>query len=244
MSSQTPTLITNLLIAELPRKERIKFLMIGEPVELMVGDILWEIDQPASYVYFPIGGFISLIATVDHHHPLATTLIGNEGMLGATLALGVDEAPMRGIVQGSGTALRMSAARWRRELRDSVNLSAILGRYLCVLIAQLGRSAPCTCFHEIEPRLARWLLMAHDRAHADQFHLTHEMLADMLGVRRSGISVAAGVLQEKQLIKYTRGGITVLDRKGLEGASCSCYLALVADYTKVFGVKVISRLAA
>lgn len=143
-------------------------------------------------------------------------------MLGATLVLGVNATPMRAVVQGAGTALRMAVADARRELHRSEMLH-IIGRYLYLLISQLARSSACTRFHEIEPRLARWLLMTHDRAHADHFHLTHEFLADMLGVRRSGVSMAAGKLQRKKLIGYHRGAINVLDRKGLEAAACTCY---------------------
>ena len=192
-----------------------------------------EIDQTLSHVYFPLVGFISRTSILDNHQPLEIGLIGNEGMLGATLALGVDEAPMRAVVQGAGTALRMTAGDLRRELKRT-KMTPILGRYLYILIAQLARSSACTRFHEIEPRLARWLLMTHDRAHVDHFHLTHEFLADMLGVRRSGVSIAAGKLQRRKLIRYSRGEIRVLDRKGLEAAACSCYTTLEA-HAREFG---------
>jgi CRP-like cAMP-binding protein len=204
-------------------------------VDLALGAVLCQPGEPFEHVYFPISGFISQVVKINGHQPLELSLIGNEGMLGATLALGVQAASASAVVQGAGTALRMTAAQLRRELRDTPSLVLMLNRYLYVSIAQLSQSAGCTAFHEVEPRLARWLLMTHDRAHADHFHLTHEFLADMLGVRRSGITIAAGVLQRRKLIRYSRGEIRVLDRKGLEAASCECYGELIDDYTQLFG---------
>ena len=234
MSVVTPVRVVNRLIEGLPRKERDRLLQRCEPVDLVFGAILCEPGQPFRHVYFPLSGFISLVATLGGHQPLELALIGNEGMLGVTLALGVNAAPMRAVVQGAGTALRMSAAQLRRELRGSPALRRMLNHYLYAMLAQLAQSAACTHFHEIEPRLARCLLMSHDRAHADHFHLTHKLLADMLGVRRSGVTIAAGALQQRKLIRYTRGEISILDRKGLEAASCECYEAVIEAYTRVF----------
>jgi hypothetical protein len=156
-------------------------------------------------------------------------------MLGVTLVLGVTAAPLRGVVQGEGDALRLSASALHAELRRSPSLTKTLNGYLYVLMAQLTQTAGCTRFHEIDARLSRWLLMTHDRAHADHFHLTHQFLADMLGVQRSAVTIAAGSLQERGLIRYTRGEITILDRKGLEGTACECYAAVVNDYARMFG---------
>jgi CRP-like cAMP-binding protein len=234
MSSAKPSVISNSLLDCLPRKERSRLLQHCEPVDLAFGDVLCVVDQPVSHVYFPMVGFISLIATLQDHEPLEMGLIGNEGVLGATLALGINKAPMRAVVQGAGTALRMTAACLRYVMRKSPGLITVLHRYVYVSIAQLARSSACLRFHELSPRLARWLLMTHDRAHADEFHLTHEFLADMLGVRRSGVSIAAHALQHEKLIVYNRGTIRVLNRPGLEAASCDCYDALLKDYTKVF----------
>jgi CRP-like cAMP-binding protein len=218
----------------LPRKERNRILERCEPVDLVLGTILCEPDLPLPYAYFPLTGFISLVETVDNHPPLEMGLIGDEGMLGATLALGINSAPLQGVVQGTGSALRMTAPQLRHDLRNSPSLLRTLNRYLYVLIAQLSQSAACTRFHEVEARLARWLLMTHDRAHADHFYLTHKFLADMLGVQRSAVTIAAGALQRRNLIQYSRGEITVLGRRGLEAASCECYRAVVEDYTELF----------
>lgn len=234
MSAATPAHLINHLLEGLPRKERNRILERCEPVDLAFGTILCEPDQTLQHVYFPLTGFISLLATIDSHQPLEMALIGNEGMLGVTLVLGVNAAPLRGVVQGPGTALRMTATQLRHELGGSPYLLHRLNRYLYVLMAQLSQTAACTCFHQVETRLALWLLMTHDRAHADHFHLTHKFLADMLGVRRSAVTIAAGGLQRKKLIRYTRGEIRILDRRGLEAASCECYDALIKDYTRLF----------
>ena len=233
MSPAKPLPVTNRLIAGLSRKERDRLLRSSETVALPFGQILCEPRQRIQYAYFPLRGFISLVAIVGAHHPLEMGLVGSEGMLGASLGLGVGTAPLRAIVQGQGTALRVTAAELRRQLRLSPALMKTLHRYQYVLMEQLAKSAACTHFHELETRLARWLLMSHDRAHADQFRLTHEHLAGMLGVRRSGVTVAAGHLQRRKLLRYARGEISILDRKGLEAASCECYGAMQADYARL-----------
>jgi CRP-like cAMP-binding protein len=226
--------VVNRLLEGLPRTTRDRVLKHCEPVSVEFGATLCERGRRIRFVYFPLNGFISLVATVGDHPPFEIALIGNEGMLGGTLLLGIDYARLRGVVQGPGQALRMSAVRFRRELRSSPPLRAAISRYLYVILTQLSRTAACTRFHEVEARLARWLLMTHDRAHADRFHLTHQYLADMLGVRRSAVTIAAGALQRRKLIRYTRGEIDILDRAGLESATCDCYQAVIADYECVF----------
>lgn len=225
---------TNALLAGLPRKERNSVLEGCEPADLVFGDILCEPGKAFEHVYFPDTGFISLLATVDGHQPLEMGLIGSEGMLGVTLILGVNAAPLRGVVQGPGVALRMTARKFLLELRGNATVLRALNRYLYVLMAQLSQTVICTRFHEVDARLARWLLMTHDRAHADHFHLTHQFLADMIGVQRSAVTIAAGALQQRRLIRYARGEINILDRKGLEDASCECYRAVIDDYTQLF----------
>lgn len=226
--------VVNRLLEGLPRATRDRVLKQCEPVSLEFGATLCERDERIRFVYFPLKAFISLVATVGDHPPFEIALIGNEGMLGGTLVLGPDYARLRGVVQGPGDALRMPAARFRRELRASPAFRAAISRYLYVVLAQLARTAACTRFHEVEARLARWLLMTHDRAHADRFHLTHQYLADMLGVRRSAVTIAAGTLQRRKLIRYTRGEIDILHRAGLEAVSCECYQVVVADYERLF----------
>lgn len=225
----------NHLIEQLPRRERERLLAVAEPVQLVLTEVVCESGTPARHVYFPVDGFISLLTSVDAHPSLEVGMVGREGMLGVWLALGVTDTPLRAIVQGSGSAWRIAALPFRRELARSPALRRILDRYLCVLMAQLAASAACLRFHRIEPRLARWLLMTQDRAHADRFHVTHDFLAYMLGVRRVGVTMAAGALQERGQIAYHRGELVVLDRAGLEASACSCYAADRRVYAAVMG---------
>lgn len=225
----------NALITSLPRREGRRFAGLCTSVELVPGDILCEPNQRFKSVYFPTAGIISVVTFLEERPPLELGLIGRDGMLGATLSLGILAAPMRGVVQGAGTALVMAVPQLRIELRDSPRLMRILHHYQFRLMMQLLQTATCTHFHEIGPRLARWLLMTHDLSIGDSLHLTHKFLAHTLGVRRSGITVAAGILQRRGLISYSRGDITILDRAGLEAAACECRDGLIEKYRVVFG---------
>lgn len=215
----------NHLIAKLPKRDRQRVIAAGEPATLVYGAVLYEAGAATAHVYFPMHGFVSLLAHSEGTAGLEVGMVGNEGMLGVQLALGVPVAPLRALVQGAGSAWRLDAAPFRRELDRSPALQRALQRYLYVLMAQLSASAGCLRFHLIGQRLARWLLMSQDRAQSDRFHVTHEFLATMLGVRRVGVTTAAGALQRRGLIRYHRGQLTVLDRPGLEAAACGCYAA-------------------
>lgn len=225
--------VQNHLIERLPRKDRVSLLAVCEPVELVLAEVLCEPNTPARHVYFPTDGFISLVAMIEGTPGVEVGMVGREGMLGAEMALGVSTAPLHALVQGPGTALRVGAATFRREMAKSPALQRGLHLYLYVLMAQLATSAACLRFHLIGPRLARWLLMTQDRAHSDSFHVTQEFLAYMLGVRRVGVTVAAGALQREGLIEYRRGDFTVLDRRGLEAAACGCYAAGRKSYAEL-----------
>ena len=213
----------NHLIELLPRAARTRLLALCEPVPLVMSVVLGEAGAPQRHVYFPTDGFISLVAMIEGSPGVEVGMVGRDGMLGAHLALGVAAAPLHSVVQGAGTAWRVGAALFRRELAQTPALQHLLERYVYVLMAQLATSAACLRFHQIGPRLARWLLMSQDCAHADRFHMTHEFLSYMLGVRRVGITLAAGDLQRRGLIRYHRGDFEVVDRLGLEAAACGCY---------------------
>ena len=215
--------VENHLIERLPRKDRLRLLALCEPVQLVLAEVLCDPGKPTRHLYFPVEGFISLVAQIDGKPALEVGMVGREGILGAHLALGVVTTPLHALVQGSGAAWRIGTKAFRAELTRSEPLQRGLNRYLYVLMSQLASSAACLRFHLIGPRLARWLLMSQDRAHADSFHVTHEFLSYMLGVRRVGITAAAGALQRSGLIEYHRGELTVLDRGGLEAAACGCY---------------------
>lgn len=215
----------NHLLENLPQKDRVRLLAISEPYPLVLSQVLCQRGAPTRHVYFPTTGFISLVAMTEGSPGVEVGMVGSEGMLGAQLALGVGTAPLQGLVQGPGLAWRIGARAFRAELAQSPALQRSLSRYVYVLMAQQAAAAACLRFHQIGPRLARWLLMSQDRAHSDRFHVTQEFLAYMLGVRRVGITLAAGALQRSGLIDYRRGDFAVLNRRGLEKMACSCYAA-------------------
>lgn len=227
--------VANRLIAALPRADRRRLLANCEHVELTHAEVLSEPGERIRQVYFPTDCFVSLVMPLDGAATLEVASVGNEGMLGISLMLGVDVSPLHALVQGGGPALRMNAAPFRRELAHSATLYRGLKRYAYVLMAQVARTATCTRFHLLEARVARWLLMTGDRTRSDEFRVTHESLALLLGVRRVGVTNAAGALQQRKLIRCGRGRIKILDRSGLEAASCGCYRYAMETYDRILG---------
>lgn len=215
--------LSNQLLAALPAAVRSRFLDDCTPVNLAFGSVLCDEGQRMRYVYFPIDSFISVLKTIDGQSTLEVGMIGSEGMYGYNVILGQHFAPLRALTQGAGAAWRMELATFRRRLEDMPVLRRLLHCYVGVLLRQLAQTAACNRFHVVEERLARWLLMTHDRAHSDSFDVTQEFLAFMLGVRRVGVTTAAGDLQLRELIRYKRGSMTILDRDRLEAVACTCY---------------------
>ena len=215
--------VPNRLLAALPAREYERLLACLEPVTLTHGDILYEPGQQMRYVYFPNDCVVSLLTVIEGHSALEVGMIGREGMVGTRLALGVDTSSVRALVQGTGTALRIQSARFLREFRRSPALQRALFRFTDTLMNQISQTAACNRFHVVRERLARWLLMTRERVVSGEFHLTQAFLADMLGVRRVGVTAAASALQRQKLIRYRRGVITIVDLQGLEATCCSCY---------------------
>jgi CRP-like cAMP-binding protein len=226
---------TNRLLSALGRKDRVHVLAECEPVKLKVRDVLWEPGQRIRHVYFPLDGFVSQLIPVYGRDNLEVALVGNEGVLGISLVLGVKTSHFQTVVQGSGSALRLRAASFDRILALVPALRLQLTRYVCVLQAQLAQSLACNNFHALDRRLADCLLSTQDRAGGSSFHLTQKLLGQLLGVRRVGITNAAGVFQKQRLIHYSRGHITILDRPGLEKAACGCYQIGKDSYQSILG---------
>ena len=213
----------NRLLAALPVKEYRRLLPELEQVTMPFAEVIYEPDDPIRHVYFPNDCVVSLLAQVADRSTLEVGLVGNEGVAGIPVFMGVEASRLRAIVQGEGTAMRMKASVLRKESARAGPLHSLLHLYAHSLLTQVSRSAACNRFHVVDARLARWLLMTGDRLGADEFRLTQDFISNMLGVRREGVSKAASILQKDGLIQYSRGRIKILDRAGLEAVSCECY---------------------
>lgn len=219
----------NRLLAALPKNEYRRLLPELKTVSLVLGEELYEPGDVIKHVYFPNDSIISLISELSETSRLEVGMVGNEGMAGLAVFMGVNSSTTLALVQGAGTAMRMSSAAVRREANRLGSLHHLLHRYSHSLLAQVSQSSSCNRFHMVDARLARWLLMTNDRLAAEEFPLTQEFLSTMLGVRREGVSKAAGALQARKLIRYSRGVITILNRRGLEAKSCLCYAIIKAE---------------
>lgn len=213
----------NRLLAALPKKEYQRLLPELKQVAMPLTQVLYEPGARIRHVYFPNDSIVSLLAEVADRSTLEVGLVGNEGMAGISVFMGVGTSPYRAIVQGAGTAMRMKASVLRKESDGAGSLHRLLRLYAHLLLTQVSRSAACNRFHVVEARFARWLLMTGDRLGSDEFLLTQDFISNMLGVRREGVSKAASLLQANALINYSRGRIKILDRPGLEAVSCDCY---------------------
>src|SRR3990172_7592548 len=207
--------VPNRLLAALPRKDYRKLLLCLEPVKLVFQEVLYEPHIRIRHVYFPNDCFVSMLPSVDGDRVAEVGLVGSEGMIGLPVVLGAAVSPFRAVVQGGGTAMRMKVADFRREFSESATLRRELFLFTHLLMIQIAQTAACNRFHVVTQRMARWLLMTRDRVNSNEFRITQEFLALMLGVQRSRVNVAARGLQERKLIGYRRGTVTILDQRGL-----------------------------
>jgi CRP-like cAMP-binding protein len=228
--------ISNRLLAALPAGEYRGLFPLLEQIPLNYGKNIYERGDVIHYVYFPNSGIISLLAAVEDSATLEVGIVGSEGIVGLPLFLGVKISNNDAIVQGAGFAMRMKAADFLTECRNGGALPQILKRFTHSLLTQISQSAVCFRFHLIEARFARWLLMTSDRMESNEFHLTQDFLSNMLGVRREAVNKSAVTLQQQHLITYSRGNISITNRRGLEMKACQCY-SIIRDEEKSFPVK-------
>ena len=213
----------NQILAALSREGYERLLPYLEPIHLPKGKVLTEARDPVRYAYFPTGGMVSLLLVTENGETIEVAMVGNEGVVGIPVILKINKSPYRTMVQITTDALRVKGDVLKAEFMRGGEMQSSLLRYTHVLLMQISQSALCNRFHSIEQRLCRWLLIGRDRVKSDTFHLTQECISHMLGTPRTGVTMAAGRLQEVGLIRYRWGKITILDPQGLEGAACECY---------------------
>jgi len=231
----------NRLLALLPSRDRARLRPHLKPVALTYRQSLYRANKPIEYIYFIESGVGSLVNTMKNGDAAEVGTIGNEGVVGLPLLLGDDRAPTCVYVQVPGSGLKMKAALFQKELARSSSLRAVMHRYAHAFFNQVAQSAACNHYHSLEQRCCRWLLMTHDRMHSDSFLLTQEFLAMMLGVQRTGVTAAAGALQRAGLIRYVRGNVTVIDRRGLERRACECYEVSKREFDRLLGERIPKR---
>ncbi|WP_227537960.1 Crp/Fnr family transcriptional regulator [Marinobacter vulgaris] len=213
----------NRLLAALPASAKARIFPRLKLIEMKLGDVIYESDQSIEFVYFPTNSIVSLLYVMTNGSSAEISVVGNEGMAGIAVFMGVDSTPSRTVVQSRGFAYRMPAEELKTEFDNSPEVRVLTLRYTQALITQMSQTAVCNRHHSIDQQLCRWLLLSLDRLQSNELTMTQELIANMLGVRREGVTEAASKLQKLGIIEYHRGHITVLDRPGLEALSCECY---------------------
>ncbi|HEY0171740.1 MAG TPA: Crp/Fnr family transcriptional regulator [Pyrinomonadaceae bacterium] len=224
---------SNRILSAAPKEEYERLFPLLEYVELRRADVLHEAGEHMPYVYFPYSGTISVVVQMEDGNQAEVGVVGREGVLGLPLVLGTDTAPLRGFVQVSGGAMRMTAADFVEEVGRRAGLYTLLLRYAQAFFVQTAQTAACNRLHPMEGRLSKWLLTTRDRAESDDLDLTHEFVSVMLGVRRAGVTEALGALRAEGLIDHSRGRIRILDAEGLGRASCECYVVIRDEYERL-----------
>lgn len=225
----------NYLLASLPDKEYERILPKLEPVSFDLGKVLYESGDPLDYAYFPTTAIVSLLYIMENGATAEIGVVGNDGILGIALFMGGDTTPNRAVIQSAGAAFKMKDRDLRSEFGLGEMFQKMLLRYTQALMTQISQTAVCNRLHSVEQHLCRWLLLSHDRLATDKLVMTHDLISNMLGVRREGITLAAHKLAEKKLITNVRGTITVIDRRGLEAAVCECYKVVNDEYNRLLG---------
>ena len=225
----------NRLLAALPSNEYERLLPRLEQVSLSLGEVVYEFGGHLDYVFFPTNSIVSLLYTMENGNSAEMGLTGSDGVVGIALFMGGGTMPNRAVVQSAGSALRMKAKVLQNEFAQGGKFQYLLLRYTQALITQISQTAVCNRLHTVEQQLCRWLLLSHDRVQADELIMTQELIADMLGVRREGVTVAAGRLQDSGAIKYIRGHIKILDRQKLEETVCECYQVVKTEFDRLLG---------
>lgn len=232
------TLDLNCLFQALPRVVLRRMLPGVELVDLSLEQILYEPSEPIKWVYFPTTAIISMLYVLKNEASAEIAIVGREGMMGVFVFMSAHNAPSRTVVQGAGQAYRVDADRFKAEFFRVGSLFTLMMRYTQALITQMTQTAVCNRHHTLDQQLCRWLLLSLDRVQTNHLVMTHKLISDMLGVRRVGVTVAAGKLQRAGLIEYRRGSIQVLDRKGLEALVCECYPVVRREFSKLLGKQV------
>lgn len=225
----------NYLLASLPEDEFQRVLPMLEPVTFELGHVLYESGDKMDHVYFPTTAIVSLLYIMENGATAEIGVVGNDGILGIALFMGGDTTPNRAIIQSAGEALKMKAADLKAEFTKGAKFHNLLLRYTQALITQISQTAVCNRLHTVEQQLCRWLLLSHDRLESDKLVMTHDLISNMLGVRREGVTLAAQKLAALSLITNVRGTITVMDRQGLETAVCECYKVVNEEYNRLLG---------
>ena len=233
MAESTSEAAGNRLLARLPPEEMARILPHLRRVSFALGEVIYESGGRQSYIYFPTTAIISLLYLMENGASAEMGMAGKEGLVGVALYMGGETVPNRAVVQSAGAALRMKTQVLQGEFARGGAFQRLLLRYTQALMTQMSQTAVCNRLHTIEQQLCRWLLLSHDRLDSDELIMTQELIANMLGVRREGVTHAAGRLQEQGLISYVRGHITILDRRGLEGAVCECYKVVKDEYDRL-----------
>ncbi|MBA2350801.1 MAG: Crp/Fnr family transcriptional regulator [Pseudomonadota bacterium] len=231
--SKPPQSPSNHLLAALPENVFRRLEPSLEPVDFKLGDVIYEPGAKLQHVYFPVTCIISLLYTMENGVSAEIGVVGNEGLVGLALYMGGDTMPNRAIIQSAGSALRLPAKALQDEFKRGGEMQIALLRFTQALITQMSQTAVCNQLHTLDEQLCRWLLLSHDRLQNDELVMTQELMANMLGVRREGVTLAAGRLQSAGLIRYNRGRVNINNRTGLEEAVCECYRVVKLEYERL-----------